>query len=949
MMYYKKIIIIFWLLLTVSIFADDKEKTDFIVNDDGALYTQKDPRIAVTGDGSFIIVWTDNRNGDYDLYLQQYDENGSAVGKNKIINDDTNDQYQFQPSLAVDWYNRYATVWKDYRVTGYPYQPDIFFQQLDSNATAIGSNFNLTTEQTESFKENPDIALAHWGGGVVVWSDYRNSKWDIYGQLINSSNVLVGNNFIINDIASTAQHHSPKAVVSNRGWMVVAWYDNRSGNDDIYIQKIDSLGNLIGDNIRVNDTSSARQASPDLAIDDRGNFTVVWVDWRNGEYPDNPDIYSRKFDSTLTALTDEINITGSGNINAQRDPVISSDHLGNVAIIWSDSTAGAGWDIIGQMIDVDGVIREETFYANTDTDSNQFTPDVALDGKYRYLTWVDRRNKNFDIYASIQLYNDPTLGVTPTSLDFEMMEGASAPAAKQLIVQHNGYSILNYSTMISDSWLSVTPSSGTTIDTIAVSINNPNLPEGTYLATINFIDESNHDSTVFIPVRFDIYKPVVVCSKDTIAITVFAGGDDNYTDFFIIQNGSRGDFNWTASESVGWLSLSSVVGSVGDTLSITVNSSTLTVGQTAAPIIISAPTTSNLEDTVFVVVEAINDQPYLLADLDSIFIYTDNINFDTTLTITNPGTGSLSWSATSSAGGLSLSTVTGSDDDVITLSLSTPTIGFQPTTITIVDTSAFNDSIMIPVVLGFYQTSEDTLRATSITADVGLVSSFSIELGSINYLTDFYLPLQFDTSAITIDSIKNSLSYPATLSLNTTIDNNNGQLFLNWSAIGGDSIPPGNAHLAEIYFTAGITPDTIEVDTLLTDTAAVNIISAASEIFTPVFEMGTITLSAITGIKEDLPGNLPNKFALEQNYPNPFNSTTQIEYELPSSGYVSLSIYNILGQKIYDLASGRQEAGYHRFEWDGKQGRGEPAPSGIYFYKLVFNNQKSVRKMMLIK
>ena len=948
MMRYKQLCLLLWLVLATCAFADDKEKTDFIVNDDGQSYTQKDPRIAVTGDGSFIIVWTDNRNGDYDLYMQRYDENGSAVGINALINDDTVDQYQLQPALAVDWYNRYATVWKDYRVTGYPYQPDLFFQQLDSNGTLIGSNFNITTEQTESFKENPDIALAHWGGGVIVWSDYRNSKWDIYGQRINSANQLVGSNFIVNDLSSTAQHHSPKAIISSEGWMIVTWYDNRNGNDDIYIQKIDSLGNLIGGNVMVNETSSAKQSFPDVAIDDRGNFTVVWVDWRNGEYPDNPDIYSRKFDEDLNPLTDEINIS-EGKSTAQKDPVISSDHLGNVAIIWSDSTVGGGWDIIGQMIDVDGVIREASFYANTDTDSNQFTPDVALDGKYRYLTWVDRRNKNFDIYASIQIYNDPSLSVTPTSLKFEMIQGGDAPANQDLIVAHNGYSILNYSTTITDSWLSLTPSSGTTVDTITAAIGNPNLPEGTYLSTINFVDEVGYDSSVFIPVRLNVYQPEVVCSKDTIEITVFAGGNDNYYDSFVIQNGSKGDFTWSASESADWLVLSNYVGAVDDTITLAVNGSTIPVGTTIAPIVISAPTTSNLEDTVFVIIEGINDQPYLLADLDSIFIYTDDINFDTTLTISNPGNGALNWEATSAESWLSLSPATGSDDQAITLSLSSPTIGYEQTTITIVDTTAFNDSITVPVVLGYYQTSNDTLRATDVTADVGMVSSFSIELGSVNYLTDFYLPLQFDTATITVDSVKNSLSYPATLTLSTTIDNDKGQLFLDWTTVGGDSIPPGSAHLAEVYFTAGITPDTSDVDTLITDTAAMNIITPALAVYTPIFEKGVITLSIITGIIDHNPDNLPGQFALEQNYPNPFNATTQIEYELPSSGFVSLAIYNILGQKITDLFSGRQEAGRHRFEWNGKLDRGEPAPSGIYFYKLVFDRQTSVRKMMLIK
>jgi len=94
----------------------------------------------------------------------------------------------------------------------------------------------------------------------------------------------------------------------------------------------------------------------------------------------------------------------------------------------------------------------------------------------------------------------------------------------------------------------------------------------------------------------------------------------------------------------------------------------------------------------------------------------------------------------------------------------------------------------------------------------------------------------------------------------------------------------------------------------------------------------------------DLRSQLPKIFRLDQNYPNPFNPITIINYQLPMSNYVELSIYTILGQKLVTLVSEKMEAGYHRVKWDAS-GYG----SGVYFYHLKAGNFNDVKKMILLK
>lgn len=94
---------------------------------------------------------------------------------------------------------------------------------------------------------------------------------------------------------------------------------------------------------------------------------------------------------------------------------------------------------------------------------------------------------------------------------------------------------------------------------------------------------------------------------------------------------------------------------------------------------------------------------------------------------------------------------------------------------------------------------------------------------------------------------------------------------------------------------------------------------------------------------------IPKSFELFQNYPNPFNPQTQIRYDLPVSGNVRLTIYNILGQKVKVLVDEIQDAGYKSVIWDGKDIDGRDVASGIYFYKIEAQNFEKTKKMVLLK
>ncbi|MGB2769137.1 MAG: T9SS type A sorting domain-containing protein, partial [Candidatus Zixiibacteriota bacterium] len=86
-----------------------------------------------------------------------------------------------------------------------------------------------------------------------------------------------------------------------------------------------------------------------------------------------------------------------------------------------------------------------------------------------------------------------------------------------------------------------------------------------------------------------------------------------------------------------------------------------------------------------------------------------------------------------------------------------------------------------------------------------------------------------------------------------------------------------------------------------------------------------------------------------QNYPNPFNPRTSIRFALPQDAHVSLTVYNVLGQKVVTLVDEEQPAGYETVWWDGKDATGDEVSSGIYFYRLEADEFLEVKKMLLVK
>ncbi len=284
--------------------------------------------------------------------------------------------------------------------------------------------------------------------------------------------------------------------------------------------------------------------------------------------------------------------------------------------------------------------------------------------------------------------------------------------------------------------------------------------------------------------------------------------------------------------------------------------------------------------------------------------------------ITNGGTGALNWTATEAMTWLTVAPAAGVAGESFTASvdISTLPIGRTTADITVSSPEATNSPKTVVVVVDIVddvdiKLTPDALTFTTLVNENPAPKSVLIENGSPS-------GIEFNWGA-----------------LETTP----------WLGINpSNGTSPANMEVS--IDASGLLPGTYE---------AKIIIKQLSKLATEVNDdQDTVSVSLTVDTPtdvDDIGGILPTAFTLDQNFPNPFNPTTTIEFDLPKASYVTLSVYNVLGQKVTDLVNTTLGAGRKRVEWDGTDGAGRTVESGVYFYRISADGFSMTRKMMLLK
>ena len=322
------------------------------VNKDPGAAAQSDPSLALDRGNNISIAWTDNRNGNNDVFFSKSTDGGGSFSPDVAIIVAAN--AQSQPAIVIDPVNTNLihAVWTDQRNAGLG--PDIFY----ANSTDGGLSFNPSSrvinndvgavEQTQ-----PAIAVAPTRDVYVVWTDGRNGPPgpDIYFSKSSDLGATWSLNAAVNDDVGNAARGDPTVAVNETGAIFAAWTDSRNLNNaqDIYATRSTNAGFSFVASVRVNDDGGpAVQFQPSLA-ERGGKIQVAWTDLRTSGST-SWDIYTASStDGLVWSTNSKVNDDTTSAVQANAN--IAIDGAGDVFAAWLDTRA-FGQDVYATVFDV---------------------------------------------------------------------------------------------------------------------------------------------------------------------------------------------------------------------------------------------------------------------------------------------------------------------------------------------------------------------------------------------------------------------------------------------------------------------------------------------------------------------------------------------------------------------------------------------------------------------
>ena len=322
------------------------------------------PGVVMDADGDFVIVW---ESGDYfqpqdgsnsGIFGQRYDRNGVAQGTEFQINTHTTDR-QSKPSVAMDAAGNFVVVWQSYNQDGS--DSGIFARRYNQNGIALEDEFQVNTFTTHQQYE-PQIARDKNGNFVVTWTSgafdtigQDGSGYGIFAQLYTAAGNTQGDEFQVNTYTLGNQGYMAGSTVAldADGDFVIAW---AGGNEQdgsgygIFAQRYAADGNKQENEFQVNTYTTSFQGYPDVALDQDGDFAMVWVSYsqEEGDYFPVSGIYGQQFYNSGLSRGNEFHINTYTTFY-QSAPQVAMDQEGDFVVVWqSAGQDGDGYGVFAQ-------------------------------------------------------------------------------------------------------------------------------------------------------------------------------------------------------------------------------------------------------------------------------------------------------------------------------------------------------------------------------------------------------------------------------------------------------------------------------------------------------------------------------------------------------------------------------------------------------------------------
>ena len=231
-------------------------------------------------------------------------------------------------------------------------------------------------------QERPEVAMNDSGHAVVVWEadiEDGNSQ-GVFAQRYGPGGSPVGEEFLVNSFTYDLQHEADVAI-NDRGDFVIVWTsrgDHDGDSSGIFGQRYTSDGGLQGSEFQINTFTTDSQFEPDVAMDEDGAFVVVWRDSssldRDG---DNSTVFYQRFNSDGSFQGSEFQVNTYTD-GSQSVPAVAMNGAGDFVVTWQTQDGGNS-GIAARIFSQNGVPQGDEFIVNTDTSNDERDPSIGMD------------------------------------------------------------------------------------------------------------------------------------------------------------------------------------------------------------------------------------------------------------------------------------------------------------------------------------------------------------------------------------------------------------------------------------------------------------------------------------------------------------------------------------------------------------------------------------------
>jgi hypothetical protein len=342
------------------------------INDDIGYNFQYWPTVSGDKNGNFIASWADGRNSNWrDIYAQRYSADGTALGVNFQVNTDTEGNNHLRADIAIDENGNFVISWEDNR-NGYD---DIFAQRYLSDGSTIGDNFKINDDTPNTSQSNASISMDLDGNFVVCWEDKRNDYDDIYARRFSNEGIPLSDDFKVNNDFTNKKQLNSDIKVDDNGNFIICWEDHRFGYfGEIYSQSYLNDGTPVDENLKVNDDlTSGNQEWPAIAKDTAGNFIIAWVDARSS----GKAIYAQRYTTEGIPIGNNFIVTDDTIDNYTQKPSIAINLDGSFVITWGDFREAEIYNIYAQRFSNDATPLGDNFRVNFLSAALNYNPKVV--------------------------------------------------------------------------------------------------------------------------------------------------------------------------------------------------------------------------------------------------------------------------------------------------------------------------------------------------------------------------------------------------------------------------------------------------------------------------------------------------------------------------------------------------------------------------------------------